>query len=73
MLTVPEVAAAVGVTPQAITGWMERQEGGRSGAVGKVWRGYRLLGMGHLPGGRRPAWLFELVENGPLPIPRPPA
>lgn len=63
LLTIAAVAAAVGVTPQAVAAWMERQEGGRNGAVGKVWRGYRLLGMAQLPGGRRPAWLWQPAED----------
>jgi hypothetical protein len=60
--TTAQVAAALGITAQAVVAWMERQQGGRPGAVGMVWRGFRLLGMGQLPGGQRPVWLFEPVD-----------
>ena len=60
--TTAQVAEALGVTTQAVVGWMERQQGGRPGAIGMVWRGFRLLGMGQLPGGQRPVWLFEPVD-----------
>jgi hypothetical protein len=60
--TTAQVAEALGITTQAVVSWMERQQGGRHGAVGMVWRGFRLLGMGQLPGGQRPVWLFEPVD-----------
>lgn len=63
LLVISEVAKAVGVSVPAVTSWLDRQEGGRPGAVGKEYRGFRLLGMAQLPGGHRPVWLWRRVEE----------
>jgi hypothetical protein len=63
LVTVPELAATLGLaTGSAITNWIAREAGRRGGsAVGAVYRGHRLRGKGLLPGGQKPGWLFEPV------------
>jgi len=63
LMGIAEVAHAVGVRGQSVTNWMERQPGGRPGAVGQIYRGHFLVGMHQLPHGGRPVWLWRRIED----------
>lgn len=57
LLTLPDVAAALGLASQSsLTNWIRRQNGD---AVGRCFRGFRLLGKGLLPGAQQPGWLWQ--------------
>jgi len=62
LLTTPEVGAALGLASySALTNWIARESKKNGSAVGRVYRGHRLRGMGLLPGGQKPGWLWEPV------------
>jgi hypothetical protein len=66
LLTGAEVIEALGLAHgSALTNWIAREAGKRSGsAVGGIYRGFRLRGKGLLPGMPQPAWLWERVAPG---------
>ena len=60
LLTTPEVGTALGLgSHSALTNWIAREAKKNGSAVGSIYRGHRLRGMGLLPGGQRPGWLWE--------------
>jgi len=62
LLTTPELAKALGLgSHSALTNWIAREAKKNGSAVGSIYRRHRLRGMGLLPGGQRPGWLWEQV------------
>ena len=60
LLTTPELAKALGLrSDSALTNWIAREAKKNGSAVGSIYRRHRLRGMGLLPGGQRPGWLWE--------------
>ena len=60
LLTTPELAKALGLgSHSALTNWIAREAKKNGSAVGSIYRRHRLRGMGLLPGGQRPGWLWE--------------
>jgi hypothetical protein len=64
LLTTPDVGTALGLgSHSALTNWIAREAKKNGSAVGCIYRGHRLRGMGLLPGGQRPGWLWEVVAQ----------
>jgi hypothetical protein len=64
LLTTPELAKALGLrSDSAPTNWIAREAKKNGSAVGSIYRRHRLRGMGLLPGGQRPGWLWEQLAQ----------
>ena len=64
LLTTPEVGTALGLgSHSALTNWIAREAKKNGSAVGSIYRGHRLRGMGLLPGGQRSGWLWEQLAQ----------
>jgi hypothetical protein len=56
------VCDALGLSAESsLTNWISRN--GHEVAVGKSWKGFRLMGKGLLPEARTPGWLWERCDG----------